>query len=1095
MINGLRFMISTLVRNRRGCGWVIALGCAVLVLGTSGCTKQAKVYRHLSRAKSDMAAGQYEKAEVEYLRVLQLTPGNATAVTQLGNIYYDEGRFPQAVFYLNNGVGLAPNDAKLRVKLSLAQLSLMDVLNARTNAEIVLQKEPGQEDALSVLADASLTLKQVQDTFRQIEELRKRDQDRSSYHLALGALYLKQGQMTNCAVEFDKALQLDPKSAAVNMAVGKLYWLSNDLGHAEQYLKAGADLSPVRSSRRLAYADFKLKTGGREEAEKMLEEINRQAPDFIPAWNFRAQLAFSQNKLDECAELLQKVLSKDRINYEGSLLDASVKVRQNRIKQAIDELTRLGQSYTRSSDIQLRLAQCYVLNGEQAKAEGAIKQALALNPSSPEAILADAELSISKGDPVSAELALEQLISRRPDLAQAHLLLAAAYVSQKDYEHALGVYRRLQRFYPKGPRVPYLIATVLAAQDKRDEARQACAEALRLDPDFLPPLEELVNLDIEDKKPEAALGRVNKEIERRPTVPELQLLLGKVYLSQTNVSQGEVVMSKAMQMAPDSRMPYLMLAQLYVTAGKAQEALEKLNGFVARTNDVAALMEIGIIQETLTNYVAAREAYEKLLSVNPRFAAAQNNLAYLYCENFNELDKAVKLAEAAHQMYPGDPSAADTLGWVVYRKHDYLRALSLISQASAGAPEEAEIQYHLGMVRYELGQEAEARVALQKGVDGEKRFAGKEEARRRLAILAIDPNSPDPASQALLEKRVAEDPEDPVALVRLAAIYKGKGNTADALKAYQQALAGSPGNAGVLTNLAQLYAAPGSLNDSKKAVDYAKQAHAAAPDDTGISQLLGHLVCQAGDYKWASSLLQDAAFRTPDEPQVQFDLARAYYGLGQVDSALSAAQKAVAAGDKFAGAGVAKRFVELVGAYRGSPGGTPGELAGATPAPPPVPAATDENYVPTLMLKGAIERSQGKYNEARKTLEQVLAAQPKFPLATRDLAVLAFEHFSDEPKIFELATQARDAFPDDAGLAKVLGVLTYQRGDYAAAARFLRQSLAARKSDPDVYYYLGLAQYAQKAKLESKTSLQQALALNLEGKRAEDARRILAEMK
>ena len=53
-------------------------------------------------------------------------------------------------------------------------------------------------------------------------------------------------------------------------------------------------------------------------------------------------------------------------------------------------------------------------------------------------------------------------------------------------------------------------------------------------------------------------------------------------------------------------------------------------------------MQIGVIQQTMTNYTAARDTYEKLLTVRPNFSLALNNLAYLYCEHLNDLEPRPK---------------------------------------------------------------------------------------------------------------------------------------------------------------------------------------------------------------------------------------------------------------------------------------------------------------------------------------------------------------------------------------------------------------------------------------------------------------------
>jgi putative PEP-CTERM system TPR-repeat lipoprotein len=1083
LCSGRLFVASLLYRTTP----ILALLAVALACG--GCTKAAKKNRHLASANKDFAAGQYEKAEIEYLKVLQIPPVNPVAMTHLGLIYYDQGRFPQALNVLKRAEKLDPENPELRLKLCLTEFSLHQFKDARDDANRILQKQPGQEDAFLVLAQTTFTLKEVQATIDQIEKLRQHDKDRPGYHLALGTLLLRQGQTTNVEAEFNKALELDPKLPATQMALGNLYWMKNDLPRAEQAFKTGAELSPARSPRRLKYVEFKLKTGSLDDAKKLLEDITRNAPDYLPAWNYLAQVAFAERRFDDAAALLQKVLARDRINYDATLLDANVKLNKNEVPQAIEELLRLSKIYEHAPEVQLRLAQSYLLNGDDAKAEASLKQALAIDPNSPDAIIALADLSIRKGDPVPAELSLEQLIKRHPELPQAHLLLAAAYTSQNNIDQAIAVYRRMQTVFPKSPQVPWLMSTLLARQNKAAEARQACDQSLELAPDFLLPLEGLVDFDLADKNPQAALDRVHKQLERRPSVPELILLQAKIYLAQKDFSQAEAALLKAIQLAPDLRTSYLLLAQLYVASNKTQQALDKLNAFVARTNDAPALLQIGLIQESLKNYSAARDAYEKLLALSPKFAAALNNLAYLYSEHFNQLDKAAQLAEQAQRLYPADPSVADTLGWIYYRKADYPRALSVLTQAAATAPNEPEIQCHLGMVRYALGQEAPARLALQRGLEGDKDFPEKDAARRRLAILAIDPESSAPATQSLLEKRVAEDPNDPIALVRLAGVFIRNGTPDKAIKAYQQALTQNPKNAYALTSLAQLYSAPGALNNPQKALEYAKDAHAAAPDDVSIAQLLGHLVCQAGDYKWAASLLQDAALKLPDQPALLYDLARSYYGLGQLPSAETALQSAVKGAAAFDQTGEAKRLLSMLVAYR-----DPAQRQAVAPQLEAILKASP-NYIPALMVNELLLQEKGNFPDARKTLDQVLSLNPLFVPATRDLAILCFDRFPDDSRTADLAAKARDTFPDDPNLAKVLGVVAYRRANYSAAAQYLKQSLQTRKNDGELLYYLGMAQYQLKAKAESKAALQQALALNIQAKLAGEARRVLTELK
>ena len=428
----------------------------------------------------------------------------------------------------------------------------------------------------------------------------------------------------------------------------------------------------------------------------------------------------------------------------------------------------------------------------------------------------------------------------------------------------------------------------------------------------------------------------------------------------------------------------------------------------------------------------------------------------------------------------------DTLGWILYKRAEYPRALGLIEDSAAKLAELPDVQYHLGMTHYMLGEEDVARVALRKAAESTKDFFGKDEARQSLAILAVDVKTANTANISKLEKHLAGKPNDPVAAARLAAIHERDGRTDKAAETYQAALKYNPKNPQLILKLAQLYA--DRLNQIQKALDLAKSAHALSPDDARISSLLGRLVYQTGgDLKWSAGLLEDSARKLPDDPQIPYDLAWCYYSLGRLTEAETAMQTAQAAG--FPRMEDARRFLLMVPAA--------GNARQAQQVFPEAEKAlrTDPNYVPALMISSAVQEGQGHYQQAAQLYHQILGHFPFFAPATRNLAILYFNYLPDEQKAYNFAIQARQAFPQDSEIPRILGILAYRRGEYARASQLLKESAQNRKGDAELLYYLGMAQYKLKAKPESKAALQQSLALNLPAKLADEARRVLAELK
>ena len=354
-------------------------------------------------------------------------------------------------------------------------------------------------------------------------------------------------------------------------------------------------------------------------------------------------------------------------------------------------------------------------------------------------------------------------------MLQAHYLLASAYMAQQNSLQALAVYRQIAEFFPQDSQ-----ASVSHWKDS-PHAAESCPrpETLSKKPSkclqiFLPAIERLVDLDLAEQKFDVAVRRIQEQIDRDPKLALTWTIRGKIYFAQRDFMRAEPDLLKAIDLDPNFEPAYMLLAQLYVASNRPEQAIEKLNGFIEKKPTVSPLMLLAGIHERSKNFSAARDAYEKVLTVAPKNALALNNLAVLYSEQLGQLDKAYDLAKKAKEAAPNEPHLADTLGWILFKKAEYRNALQLLQESAGKLPDWPEIQYHLGMAQYMLGQEEPARIALQKATGATIDFPGKDEARRRLAVLAIPMEAANPANRAELDKFVGEMPNDPGVLFRLA---------------------------------------------------------------------------------------------------------------------------------------------------------------------------------------------------------------------------------------------------------------------------------------------------------------------------------------
>jgi len=116
--------------------------------------------------------------------------------------------------------------------------------------------------------------------------------------------------------------------------------------------------------------------------------------------------------------------------------------------------------------------------------------------------------------------------------------------------------------------------------------------------------------------------------------------------------------------------------------------------------------------------------YEEALRINPNFAPAANNLAWILLDQVGDTERALSYAETAWKAVPTDPHIADTLGWVYFNRQMYPKAVSLLKEAAQALPDNPTVLYHYGMAQYWNDNNPEAKKILTK-------------------FLTLHPNGPD----------------------------------------------------------------------------------------------------------------------------------------------------------------------------------------------------------------------------------------------------------------------------------------------------------------------------------------------------------------
>lgn len=123
------------------------------------------------------------------------------------------------------------------------------------------------------------------------------------------------------------------------------------------------------------------------------------------------------------------------------------------------------------------------------------------------------------------------------------------------------------------------------------------------------------------------------------------------------------------------------------------------------------------------------------MDIDPEFAPAANNLAYLLIEQNKDIEEALRLAQKAKKKLPKDPDVMDTLGLAYYKKGFYDNAVAEFLDSLELRPDHPVVHYHLGLAYFKKGDKDQARKELEKALKLDQNFDGADNARQILSKL------------------------------------------------------------------------------------------------------------------------------------------------------------------------------------------------------------------------------------------------------------------------------------------------------------------------------------------------------------------------
>ncbi len=681
---------------------------------------------------------------------------------------------------------------------------------------------------------------------------------RKRHYIDRGSSYLQQGKYQEAIIEYENAVQIDPRNSDAHYGLAQCLIKEGDWTHAYQELMSAVEFAPNNWKAQLTLGNLLLAGHHVAEARDRAQTVLRADPGNAQAEVLLAASDAAAGDLNKGISEGQQAVQMNPSRSDSYLFLAEAEEKNKDFLSAERDYRKASSLNPKSAPLMLRLGEFLARQKRYSDAEQEFKLASTSAPTDPAPRAALAQLYFTQGQKEMAEKVLRDASTSLKDNPRAYRMLADYYLSQKQMDKALTEFASLHSEHPKDITVTKTYIGILIDQNRLDDASKLTDEILQSSSSDTDALIFRGEILIRQGKASDAIPILASAAKNAPNNPIAHYQLGVAHAETSDDAEAQSEWEKAATLAPnmvDSERALALLAVRKSDASLLTSSSEQL----MRIEPHAAEGYIWNAKAFLLkgNENDAIEDLKKAMEAAPQDSAPLARMADLRFAH-KQYDDAAKLYSQALAL---NPNAVDALVGLVnidlVRKQP-AEALKRVQEQIARIPDNTNLYVLLGQAELRNQDSAKAEQAFQKAIDLNKNNVN--------------------------------------AFLMLASTEVARGSVDQAITNYQQALQTNPRDVRLHAGLGMLLEMRG---DWQKAEDSYQRALDIQPDYPLAANNLAYLMLEhGGNVNVALSLAQTARRGLPDQPNAADTLGWAYYHQGAYSSAIDMLQQAVSENSK-----------------------------------------------------------------------------------------------------------------------------------------------------------------------------------------------------
>lgn len=505
------------------------------------------------------------------------------------------------------------------------------------------------------------------------------------YHLHEASRSKMEGKMMEAILHLNRALEINPKSAAAHYELAGLYMHMGDLKKGRELASEAIKLNPNQEWYRILLSELYKASGMYKEATREFENLIRLSPSNSEYYFQRADLFHYMKKYDD----------------------------------ALKEYDRIEKNFGFSESLALAREELWLQKGDENKALEEIRKLVTAYPNEPRYLGILAETYMNRQNYTEAWKYYQKMMESDSTNGLLHLSLAEYYRLTRDYDKSFSELKKAFAaqdvdIQTKVRMLVTMITYVNSSPELKEQVYALIQILLETHPDE--PESHAFHADflINEKQYEQARNelRIVVQSEKKQYMIWEQLLILNSQLNDFTSLLDDSEL--ALTYFPNQPMIYYFKGLALYSLKRDSEAIPALTTGVEMVlnNDPLRLQFYNLLAESCNrskDHECSDKYMEKALQLDPQNLPLLNNFAYYLSLRKSQLEKAEKMSRITIEVERTNATYLDTYAWILFQQGKYDEALIQISEAiQHGGSGNPVITEHYGDILYKNGKKEEA---------------------------------------------------------------------------------------------------------------------------------------------------------------------------------------------------------------------------------------------------------------------------------------------------------------------------------------------------------------------------------------------------